>query len=59
VLYGEHDKVLLEKLVQLKYRGYRIRERQEPIGDMQAVAKGDSGWVGLSDYRREGSPAAY
>jgi gamma-glutamyltranspeptidase/glutathione hydrolase len=58
-LYGEHDEALFEKLVQLKSRGYIIRERQEPIGDMQAVAKVDSGWVGLSDFRREGFAAAY
>jgi gamma-glutamyltranspeptidase/glutathione hydrolase len=59
VLNGERDEELLEKLVQLKSMGYIIRERDEPIGDMHAVVKGDGRWLGISDYRREGFAAAY
>jgi gamma-glutamyltranspeptidase/glutathione hydrolase len=59
VINGERDEALLEKLVQLKSKGYIIRGREEPIGDMHAVVKSEKRWVGISDYRREGFAAAY
>lgn len=43
---------------ELEAMGHRIQERR-PIGDVQAIIVGDSGYVGVSDPRGPGRPAGY
>jgi gamma-glutamyltranspeptidase/glutathione hydrolase len=59
LLYREKDTQLTEKLAKLESRGYKVKERGEPIGDIHGIFKYGDDYLAVSDYRREGTAAAY
>jgi gamma-glutamyltranspeptidase/glutathione hydrolase len=59
VLYRERDEATIPILAKLQLKGYNIEERKEPIGDMQAIIRGEENYVAISDFRREGGAASY
>lgn len=58
VLYRERDKALARRLHPLKGKGYKIEQKNEPIGDVHAVFRRGDGYLTVSDNRREGHAAA-
>ena len=37
-----------------KELGYKVKFKDEPIGDVHAIFRDKSNYIGISDYRREG-----
>ena len=40
----------------LEAKGHVVKHQDRTIGDVQAIARTDEGWVGVSDWRSTGSP---
>jgi gamma-glutamyltranspeptidase/glutathione hydrolase len=58
LLYRERDSQLIEKLAKFESRGYKVKERNEPIGDIHGIFKYGDDYIAVSDYRREGAAEA-
>jgi gamma-glutamyltranspeptidase/glutathione hydrolase len=54
VLFRENDGRLIQKEKDLAAKGYTIRQRNEPIGDMHGIFRDEHGYFAVSDYRRGG-----
>ncbi len=59
VLYVEKNGLALEVLENLRSKGYKIEEKNEGIGDIQAIGRRNKMWVGVSDTRSTGKPMGY
>jgi gamma-glutamyltranspeptidase len=54
VLYRESRSPGEEVLTKLSHMGYRIEEKNEPIGDVHALFRSGEEYTAVSDTRREG-----
>jgi gamma-glutamyltranspeptidase/glutathione hydrolase len=54
VLFREDDGRLDIKVKDLAAKGYTIKRRTEPIGDMHGIFRDERGYLAISDYRRGG-----
>ena len=55
ILFREDYPPLVEKIDTLVEKGYTIKQRHEPIGDMHTVFADKNGYTAVSDYRRRGA----
>ena len=60
------DEIRIEKgsldqatIARLESMGHRVREKETPIGDVQAIAWENYGWTGVSDTRSDGEPMGF
>jgi gamma-glutamyltranspeptidase/glutathione hydrolase len=54
ILFRERHNKLIRSLDPLAARGYRIEEKDEPIGDVHGIFWMNDDYLAVSDYRREG-----
>jgi gamma-glutamyltranspeptidase/glutathione hydrolase len=57
-LYKEKEGIASTAVDELEHLGYRVEDRNEPIGDVHGLFRVDGEWVAVSDRRREGYAGA-
>jgi gamma-glutamyltranspeptidase len=55
----EYGGLSLKTVQALERQGYRINFVTKGMGDVQAIARSGSGWIGVSDTRSIGKPMGY
>ena len=55
-LFYEKESLNPEIIADLKQMGYKMKSTSYPVGDVQAIFKEGSQWIGVSDIRSEGRP---
>jgi gamma-glutamyltranspeptidase/glutathione hydrolase len=55
----EYGGLSLKTIKALEQQGYKINIITKNMGDVQAIARSDKGWVGVSDTRSIGKPMGY
>jgi len=59
VLYIEPGRAIADELKDMQFKGYTIKEKNEPIGDVHGILKYKDDYLAVSDYRREGWALSY
>ena len=59
ILYREKVRSRESTFRALSKMGYKIKEKDEPIGDIHGVFRQNGEYCAVSDYRREGRSLAY
>jgi gamma-glutamyltranspeptidase/glutathione hydrolase len=55
----EYGAMPLKSIMQMQRHGYNVRVATKGFGDVQAIARSGSGWIGVSDTRSIGKPMGY
>ncbi len=55
----EYGVMPLKSVLTLQQRGYKVRVATRGMGDVQAIARSENGWIGVSDTRSIGKSLGY
>ncbi len=58
-IFYEHEGLMPNVVAELEAMGHTVEEREGPSGDVAAIIRIPSGWIGVADPRRGGGAAGY